>query len=138
MKTFKQFCSEAYQIDEVAITASPQNPLQRIRQGTAALSKSPLVNNPITRTIGNVAGPVLGIANRAYNLDKAGKTSLGPLERTTATLSGVTPPGASHALGLASWAMEKPKFRKFDTQPTTKQGFNQGMRYLRGGGLLGP
>jgi len=138
MKTFKQFCVEAYQLDEVTATLNSQGPLQRIRQGAAALSRSPLVNNPVTRTIGSVSGPVLGLANRAYNLDKAGKTSLGPLERTTATLSGVTPPGASHALGLASWAMENPKFRKFDTQPTTKQGFNQGMRYLRGGGLLGP
>ena len=110
MKTFQQFCEQAYQLDEVAVTATAQNPIQR---GVSALGRSPIVNNPVTRTI---AGPVLGVANRLYNIDKAGKRSLGPLERTTSALPGVTPPGPSQALGLASWAMENPAFRKFDKQ----------------------
>jgi hypothetical protein len=113
MKTFQQFCEDAYQLTEVAATATVQNPLQR---GLSALGRSPIINNPVTRTAANIAGPVLGVANRVYNIDKAGKRSLGPLERTTSALVGVTPPGPSQALGLASWAMENPAFRKFDKQ----------------------
>jgi len=111
MKTFQQFCEDVYQLNEVAATASLQNPIQR---GVSALSRSPIINNPVTKF---VAGPILGLANRAYNLDKSGKRSLGPLERTTSALTAITPPGASNALGLTSAAMEMtPGFRKFDKQ----------------------
>jgi len=114
MKTFKQFCEDVYRLNEVAATATVQKPIQR---GLSALTRSPIINNPVTRTAANIAGPVLGVANRLYNLDKAGKKSLGPLERTTAVLSGVTPPGMSNALGYASAGMEvSPEFRKFDKQ----------------------
>jgi hypothetical protein len=114
MKTFQQFCEDAYQLTEVAATATAPNPLKR---GLSALGRSPIINNPVTRAAANIAGPVLGVANRLYNLDKAGKKSLGPLERTTAALSAVTPPGISNALGYASLGAEMiPGFRKFDKQ----------------------
>ena len=114
MKTFQQFCGDAYQLNEVAATATIQKPIQR---GLSALTRSPIINNPVTRTAANIAGPVLGVANRLYNLDKAGKKSLGPLERTTAALTAITPPGISNALGYASLGAETiPGFRKFDKQ----------------------
>lgn len=112
MKTFQQFCEDAYQLNEVSSTATVRNPIQR---GLSTLSKSPIINNPVTRTAVKIAGPVLGFTNRLYNADKSRNSNLGPLERTVSALAAVTPPGPSNLLSYGSAGMEMiPGLRKFD------------------------
>ena len=111
MKTFQQFCIEAYQLNEVDL-----------KSVTSKLSNNPIVsriaNNPIVRNVSRVAGGAANAYyNRVYGLEKATGTNpnLGTIEKTLGGISAVSPPGLSQAAGLGHYAFDLfPQLRKVD------------------------
>ena len=103
MKTFQQFCEDAYQLNEGATTAAAINPIQR---GLSAIGR------PLARAF----VPAYTAYDVYRNFDKAGKRSLGPIERSVAAAAAVPGPHRP-AASLVSYGMETiPGARKFDKQ----------------------
>jgi len=94
MKTFNQFCSEAYQLNEFQIGNPLNNPMVK-----------KVTQNPLVKTTGRVVGGALNIHyNRLKGLDKLTQTidpNVGPIERGLGAASAITPPGVSQATGIA-------------------------------------
>ena len=104
MKTFKQFYSEAYNLQEIDFKGA-----------LTAASKSPLINNPITRTLGRAVGPVA----RGLGAMKAVAPESGPIGRAYGAAVAVTPPGVSNALQFVD-PTDNPTVKKVDKQITAQ------------------
>ena len=104
MKTFKEFYQEAYQLNELDFKSTLQ-----------AAGRSPLINNPVTRTVMRAVGPVA----RGLGAMKAVAPGTGPIGRAYGTAVAVTPPGVSNVL---QWAdpTDIPAVKKADKQITTQ------------------
>lgn len=99
MKSFNEFCAEAYQLDETTATRSLPKP----RPGG------------FLGALGRVVNPILTAADIAHNFNKITK-NIGPVERTAATASSV--PGPHRPVtSMVSWGMEMiPGARKADAK----------------------
>ena len=105
MKTFKEFCAEAYQLDEFVNPKDIKSTLSKVK---STVTSNPVVKsvttNPIVRTGGRVLGGALNVAfNRALGLEKltTDDPNVGPVERGLGAVSVVSPPGMSQATGIA-------------------------------------
>ena len=108
MKTFKEFCVEAYQLDEFV---SPKDIKSTLSRAKSAVTKSPVgrvasavASNPVVKTTGRVLGGSLNVAfNRALGLEKltTDDPNVGPVERGLGAVSVASPPGMSQATGIA-------------------------------------
>ena len=119
MKTFNEFCVEAYQLDEFV---NPKDIKSKLSKVKSAVTSNPVVksvtSNPIVRTGGRVLGGALNVAfNRALGAEKltTDDPNVGPIERGLGGISATSPPGVSQATGLAHNAIGLiPPLRKID------------------------
>jgi hypothetical protein len=105
MKTFQQFCEDAYQLTEVAATATSQNPLAKIQRSVSSAIK-PVTSNPIVRGATRALGGALNIGfNRVLGAEKLTTDSprVGPIERGLGGISAASmfAPGVSQTAGFA-------------------------------------
>ena len=121
MKTFNEFCAEAYQLDEFVNPKDIKSNLSKVK---SAVTNNPVVksvtSNPIVRTGGRVAGGALNVAfNRALGLEKltTDDPNVGPIERGLGGISAASPPGVSQATGLAHNLIGmSPQLKKLDKE----------------------
>lgn len=119
MKTFKEFCAEAYQLDEFV---NPKDIKSKLSKVKSAVTSNPVVksvtSNPIVRTGGRVLGGAFNVAfNRALGAEKltTDDPNVGPIERGLGGISAASPPGVSQATGLAHNVIGiSPQLRKVD------------------------
>jgi len=105
MKTFQQFCEQAYNLNEVAATATSQNPLAGIQRKVSSAIK-PIISNPIVKPIVKGAVGALNVYyNRALGAEKLTTDSprVGPIERGLGGISAASmfAPGVSQTAGFA-------------------------------------
>lgn len=109
MKTFQEFCTEAYQLNEFDagnwwtrnVTNNPV--VRRVTNNPVTRTASRVINNPVVRTGGRVVGGALNVGfNRALGLEKltTDDPNVGPMERGLGAVSLVSPPGMSQVTGL--------------------------------------
>lgn len=121
MKTFKDFCVEAYQLDEFVNPKDIKSNLSKVK---SAVTSNPVVksvtSNPIVRTGGRVLGGALNVAfNRALGAEKltTDDPNVGPIERGLGGISAASPPGVSQATGLAHNLIgSSPQLKKVDKE----------------------
>ena len=111
MKTFNQFCAEAYQLNENPVTQ--QKPNLKTTRVPSPATKPPPVG--FWGRLGRVVNPALTAVDIAHNFNKITK-NIGPLERTAAVAASVPGPHRPVASGV-SWGMEIiPGARKADAK----------------------
>jgi len=104
MKTFQQFCDQVYQLDEFIDTKKVLKP---ITQTVKNITQSPA---------GRFAGRAIQIASRGEGVAGVVSPRTGPLEKLTAGVQAVAPPGVSDvAAALRYTAMQSKPFKKVDT-----------------------
>lgn len=108
MKTFNEFCEDAYQLDEFVNPKDIKSTLSKVKSAVTnnpiTRTASRVVSNPIVRTGGRVVGGALNVAfNRALGAEKAttDDPNIGPIEKGLGASSAITPPGVSQATGIA-------------------------------------
>lgn len=112
MKTFNEFCVEAYQLDEFVNPKDIKSNLSKV--------KSAVTSNPAVRTGGRIVSGALNVAfNRALGLEKltTDRSDIGPIERGLGGISAASmfAPGVSQTSGLAHNAIGLiPPLRKID------------------------
>ena len=119
MKTFNEFCVEAYQLDEFVNPKDIKSNLSKVK---SAVTNNPVVksvtSNPIVRTGGRIVGGALNIRyNRIPGLEKltTDDPNVGPIERGLGGISAASPPGVSQATGLAHNLIGmSPQLKKID------------------------
>jgi hypothetical protein len=119
MKTFNEFCAEAYQLDEFVNLKDIKSNLSKVK---SAVTNNPVVksvtSNPIVRTGGRVVGGALNIRyNRIPGLEKltTDDPNVGPIERGLGGISAASPPGVSQATGFAHNLIGmSPQLKKID------------------------
>ena len=105
MKTFKEFCVEAYQLDEFDIKSK----LSKVK---SAVTSNPVVkgvtNHPLAR---GAAGAYNIYFTRLSGLEKITSDSadIGPIERTLGGISAFSPPGISQVAGFAHHLIGGPR-----------------------------
>lgn len=99
MKTFKQFYAEVYDLQELDVKGALQS-----------ASKSPLVRNPLTKTLWRAIGPA---ARAAGAVKAASPSTSGPIGRAYGAAVAATPPAVSNVL---QWVdpTEDPRVKKVD------------------------
>ena len=103
MKTFNQFCAEAYQLDENPITQQKPNlKTTRVPSPSKSLPKPSPVG--FWSRLGRVVNPALTVVDIGHNFNKITK-NIGPIERTAAAAASVPGPHRPLASGV-SWGME--------------------------------
>lgn len=104
MKTFQQFCEQAYQLDEFIDTKKVLKP---IIQTVKNITQSPT---------GRFARRAIQIASRGEGVAGVVSPRTGPLEKLAAGVQAVAPPGVSDAAAsLRYTAMQSKPFKKVDT-----------------------
>jgi len=119
MKTFNEFCVEAYQLDEFVNPKDIKSTLSKVK---STVTNNPVVksvtSNPIVRTGGRIVGGALNIRyNRIPGLEKltTDDPNVGPIERGLGGISAASPPGVSQATGLAHNLIGmSPQLKKID------------------------
>jgi len=109
MKTFNQFCIEAYQLNEFQIGNPLNNPMVK-----------KVTQNPLVKTTGRFVGGTLNVAfNRALGAEKltTDDPNVGPIERGLGGISAASPPGVSQVTGLAHNLIGmSPQLKKIDKE----------------------
>ena len=121
MKTFNEFCVEAYQLDEFV---NPKDIKSKLSKAKSAVTSNPAVksitSNPIVRTGGRLLGGAFNVAfNRALGAEKltTDDPNVGPIERGLGGISAASPPGVSQATGLAHNLIGmSPQLKKIDKE----------------------
>ena len=104
MKTFKQFYVEAYQLNELDLKGTLQS-----------ASRNPLINNPVTRTLGKGVGLVnrlTGIPIRAAATVGAVDPEAGPIQRAFRSSVLFSPPGVAQLLATQTGRVDNSPTRK--------------------------
>jgi len=111
MKTFNEFCVEAYQLDENPVTQQKPN-LKTTRVPSPATKPPP---GGLWGAINRVANPAFKAWDMYYNINKI-PTNIGPVERTAAVAASVPGPHRPAASAVSLGMHMIPGAREADSK----------------------